>query len=160
MSHAAIRIQRRIEWSDTDASGYYHNTSAFRMIEWAETALFDSLGIIDVYGRLPRVHIDADFKAPLEHRDIVDVDLEVVDVGRSSITYRAEFRARGRLCVSVNFTAALLDERRRPQRWPEERRRLLLTAGRQPPELLVRGDAAAAAEDRAGAGRRVDNVEP
>ena len=31
---ASIRIQRRIEWSDTDASGHWHNTAAFRMIEW------------------------------------------------------------------------------------------------------------------------------
>jgi 2-aminobenzoate-CoA ligase len=160
MSHAAILIQRRIEWSDTDASGYYHNTSAFRMIEWAETALLESLGIIDVYGRLPRVHIEADFKAPLEHRDVVDVDLDVVDVGRSSITYRAEFRARGRLCVTVNFTAALLDEKRRPQSWPEDRRRLLLTAGRQPSELLVSDESGATGQNRARVLRRVDNVEP
>jgi 2-aminobenzoate-CoA ligase len=137
MSHAAILIQRRIEWSDTDASGYYHNTSAFRMIEWAETALLDSLGIVDVYGRLPRVHVTADFKAPLKHRDLIDVDLKVVGVGRSSVTYDAEFRKDGEVCVTVHFVAALLDDGRRPQRWPEESRRLLLTAGRQPSELLV-----------------------
>jgi 2-aminobenzoate-CoA ligase len=137
MSHAAILIQRRIEWSDTDASGYYHNTAAFRMLEWAETALFESLGILDVFGHLPRVHVTADFKAPLKHRDLVDVDLEVLEVGRSSITYGVEFRKDGEVCVSARFAAALLDEHRRPQPWPEERRKLLLTAGRQPSELLV-----------------------
>jgi acyl-CoA thioesterase FadM len=137
MSHASILIQRRIEWSDTDASGVYHNTAAFRMIEWAESALLDSLGILDVYTRLPRVHVSADFKAPLRHRDLIDVDLRVVDVGRSSVTYEAEFRKDGELCVTVNFVAALLGENRRPQRWPEASRKLLLTAGRQPSELLV-----------------------
>jgi acyl-CoA thioesterase FadM len=137
MSHAAMMIQRRIEWSDTDASGYYHNTSAFRMIEWAETALLDALGLLEVYGRLPRVHVSADFKAPLKHRDVVEVDLAVADVGRSSITYDAVFRRDGVVCVSVRFVAALLDDNRRPQRWSEESRKLLLTAGRQPSELLA-----------------------
>jgi 2-aminobenzoate-CoA ligase len=137
MPHSAILIQRRIEWSDTDASGYYHNTAAFRMLEWAETALLESLGMIDVYGRLPRVHVSADFKAPLKHRDLIDVDLEVVDVGTSSISYRVEFRRRGEVCVSVRFVASLVDEHRNPQAWPKDRRKLLLTAGRQPSELLI-----------------------
>jgi acyl-CoA thioesterase FadM len=154
MPHASILIQRRIEWSDTDASGKYHNTSAFRMIEWAETALLESLGMIDAYGMLPRVHIEANFKAPLRHRDLVDVALEVVDVGRSSIKYRAEFTTRGRPCVTINFTAALIDEAGRPRSWPQERRTLLLTAGRQPSELLVTDDKSeirgAASDESAG----------
>jgi hypothetical protein len=44
---ASITIQRRIEWSDTDASGHWHNVAAFRMLEWAETALLDRLGLVD-----------------------------------------------------------------------------------------------------------------
>ena len=88
MDAASIHIQRRIEWSDTDASGYYHNTAAFRMVEMAETAMFERLGLLEsVYGRLPRVHIEADFRASLRHRDLVDVHLWVAAIGRSSITY-------------------------------------------------------------------------
>jgi acyl-CoA thioesterase FadM len=140
MSHAAILIQRRIEWSDTDASGWFHNTAVFRMLEWAETALLERLGILDVYGRLPRVHISADFKRPLAHRDLVEVDLEVAGIGKSSITYVVEFRRGGEVCASVEFVAALLDSNRRPKSWSQEHRDLLMTAGRQPPELLVQGD--------------------
>src|SRR5207247_4665598 len=44
---ASIVVQRRIEWSDTDASGAWHNSAAFRFLEVAETALLDSLGILD-----------------------------------------------------------------------------------------------------------------
>jgi hypothetical protein len=51
---ASIRIQRRIEWSDTDASGAWHNSAAFNLIESAEVALVDALGFReDVYGRHP-----------------------------------------------------------------------------------------------------------
>src|SRR5205823_10448408 len=75
---AAIVVQRRIEWPDTDASGNYHNTAAFRFIEVAETALFERLGLLhDVYGRLPRAHIEADFRWPLVFRDVVDISLRV-----------------------------------------------------------------------------------
>ena len=65
-SPASIVVQRRIEWSDTDASGNYHNSAAFRLIENAETALLDRLGFLhEIYGRLPRVRISADFVRPL-----------------------------------------------------------------------------------------------
>src|SRR6266542_5067272 len=88
-SPASIVVQRRIEWPDTDASGLYHNTAAFRFIEVAETALFERLGFLDdVYGRLPRAHIEADFLLPLRFRDVVDIDLTVKAVGQSSATYR------------------------------------------------------------------------
>src|SRR5207237_6626684 len=93
---ASIIVQRRIEWPDTDASGMYHNTAAFRFIEMAETALFERLGILhDVYGRLPRVHIEADFLAPLHFRDVVDIHLRVAVVGRTSATYEFEMSNAG-----------------------------------------------------------------
>ncbi len=80
-SPASIVVQRRIEWSDTDASGNYHNSAAFRLIENAETALLDRLGFLhEVYGRLPRVHISADFVRPLAFKDLVDVAVAVAAV--------------------------------------------------------------------------------
>lgn len=135
---ASITIQRRIEWSDTDASGHYHNTAAFRMLEWAETALFESLGFLDdVYGRLPRVHISADFKQPLDHRDLVDIELEVVDVGKSSLAYEVRIRRAGTVCVEARFVTSLVGVDGRPQPWPGPYRELLLSAGPQPAERLV-----------------------
>lgn len=135
---ASIRIQRRIEWSDTDASGHWHNTAAFRMVEWAETALFERLGLLDdLYGHLPRVHISADFRRLLDHRDLVDATLEVLELGESSARYRFTIERDGELCVEATVVVALRnpDGSRRP--WPEHARRLLLTAGPQAPELLI-----------------------
>src|SRR5438093_13250168 len=108
-SPASILVQRRIEWSDTDASGNYHNSAAFRLIENAETALLDRLGFLhEIYGRLPRVHISADFLRPLSFRDLVDVAVSVSAVGRTSLTYAFEISCRGETAVRGKSVAVLL----------------------------------------------------
>ena len=137
---ASIVVQRRIEWPDTDASGMYHNTAAFRFIEVAETALLDRLGFVhEIYGRHPRAHIEADFLAPLRFRDLVDIELMVDRVGRTSIHYRFEMRCRGEVAVRGRMVAVLMDRPGgRPVPWPDHHRRLLQTAGPQAPERLAR----------------------
>jgi acyl-CoA thioesterase FadM len=138
---ASIVVQRRIEWPDTDASTNYHNTAAFRFIEVAETAMLERLGLLDdVYGRLPRVHIEADFLRALRFRDVVDIELSVAGVGESSITYEFEMRSGGEVAVRGKAVAALLSGAGgRPVPWPDEHRKLLLSAGPQPPERLTIG---------------------
>ena len=140
-SPASIVVQRRIEWPDTDASGYYHNTAAFRFIEVAETALFERLGLLeDVYGRLPRVHVEADFFSLLRFRDLVDIHLAVAGVGGSSITYEFELRREGEVAARGRAVAVLLGRRAgRPAHWPPEYRQRLLSSGPQPAERLVVG---------------------
>ena len=135
---ASLRIQRRIEWSDTDASGHWHNTTAFRMVEWAETALLERLGILDdVYAHLPRARVEADFHRPLEFRDLVDATITVVDVGTTSLTYDFTIDRSGERCVTMRVVTVLIDDRRARREWPEGHRDLLAGAGPQPPELLV-----------------------
>ena len=134
-------VQRRIEWPDTDASGRWHNTAAFRLIEVAETALLERLGLLDdVYGRLPRAHIAADFKRLLLFRDILDCSIAVDSVGGSSLTYHFEIRRGGDLCFEARVVTALVDDEGRPETWPDKYKELLLTSGPQSPELLVTGD--------------------
>jgi len=138
---ASIRIQRRIEWSNTDASGAWHNSAAFNLMEAAEGALIDRLGMRDdIYGRHPRVHIEADFLAPLWFRDVVDCEVRVAKVGRTSVTYDVEMRRGEEVCVRGRLVAVLLERiGGTPQPWPEECRRLFESGGRQPGELLVEG---------------------
>jgi YbgC/YbaW family acyl-CoA thioester hydrolase len=140
-SPASLMIQRRIEWSDTDASGAYHNTAAFRFMEAAETALLDRLGFVgEIYGSHPRVHIEADFLRPLWFRDLVDIQITATKVGRTSVTYEVEIRKDGEACVRGGMVAVFLDRiGGTPQPWSEDHRRLLATAGPQRSELLVEG---------------------
>jgi len=138
---ASIRIQRRIEWSDTDASGAWHNSAAFNLIESAEVALVDALGFReDVYGRHPRAHIEADFLAPMWFRDVADCEVRVAKVGRTSVTYDALIRRGDTVTARGKLVAVLLDRiGGTAQPWPDEYRRLLETAGPQPGERLVEG---------------------
>lgn len=134
---ASVIVQRRIEWSDTDASGHWHNTAGFRLIEVAETTLLERLGILeDVYGRLPRVSITAEFKLPLSLRDLVDCSISVREVGDASLTYSFEMHRTQDLAMSATVVVVLLDTERIKTAWPEDYKRLLLTAGPQRPELL------------------------
>jgi YbgC/YbaW family acyl-CoA thioester hydrolase len=138
-THASITVQRRIEWSDTDASGYWHNTAAFRWIEVAETALLQQLGIMEaIYGRMPRVRISAEFKKGLRHKDLVDIEVSITAVGRSSVTYAFRMISGGDVAAEGTAVAVLLDRAGgSPVPWPDEYRKLLLESGPQPGEALV-----------------------
>lgn len=130
---ASIVIRRRIEWADTDASGKYHNTVAFKLAEQAETRLLEALGLVeDIYGRLPRVHLSVDLSEPLRFPDAVDVELRVEEVGTSSLTYAFEIRRDGRGVASGSIVAVLLGADGERRSWPESQRRLLESGGPQP----------------------------
>lgn len=130
---ASIVVRRRIEWADTDASGKYHNTVAFKLAEQAETRLLGALGMLEeVYGRLPRVHMSVDLSAPLRFNDEVDVELRVEDVGRTSVTYGFDIRRDGSSVAAGRMVAVLLKGPGRREEWPEPHRTLLRSAGPQP----------------------------
>lgn len=135
---ASIRVERRIEWVDTDASAHWHNTAAIRVLESAESVLHERLGILDLIyseGGLPRVHMEVDYWKPIRYNEIAEIVLEVAALGRTSITYDAAVSRRGEFCARMQVVAVL----RRcagPQPWPEKIRQLLLTAGPQRPQFL------------------------
>jgi acyl-CoA thioester hydrolase len=62
---ARIVHRSRVEWSDTDASGHYHNAAIGRFVEAAEAALVRDRGIVGYFGAAPRVRYEVDFAAPL-----------------------------------------------------------------------------------------------
>ena len=137
-SPASIVVQRKVEWSDTDASGHYHNGLVFRLCEVAETALFQGLGLLEhVYGRVPRVHISVDFQSVLYFGDLVDVWLQVASVGTTSIDYGVEIQRSGEGCARAKVVAVLVSPDGRPRPWPEDYKATLLSAGPLPPELLT-----------------------
>ena len=125
-----ITIRRRIQWFDTDASTKYHNTAPLRLIEEAEAALLDRLGIVrEVYGSMPRAHISMDLRRPLRFWDEAEVTLSVAELGRSSITYAFTIRVEGDLAAEGRVVAVHIDEDAKPLVWPDRYRRLLDPAG-------------------------------
>lgn len=84
-------ITRRVEWSDTDASGHHHNTLIIRLAEAAERELMDSVGLTDAhFSGAPRVRHEIDYSAPLWFGQPVTATIVVEKLGRASITYSFE----------------------------------------------------------------------
>ena len=122
---AEITIRRRIQWFDTDASTKYHNTVPLRLMEEAEAALLDRLGIVrEAYGWMPRVHVRIDYRRPLRFWDEAEVALRIAEVGRTSIAYEFEVRSDGEVSADGRVVAVYIDEAGAAREWPEPWRAL------------------------------------
>ncbi len=145
------RTRRTIEFSDTDAGGIVHFARFFVFMETAEHELLRALGIDpgaarEADGHLvgwPRVASSCDFLAPVRFGDVIDIHVQVVKVGRSSLTFGFEVSLGGRPVARGRITTvrAVLDapEGIRPAPIPPPLRALLEAAAPSP------GGAAAAA---------------
>jgi acyl-CoA thioester hydrolase len=93
-------FRRRVEFAETDAAGIMHFSHFFRFMESAEHAFYRSLGfsVHDFRPKpgepaigWPRVHVEADFRLPLEFEEVVEVELLVEEVRSKSIRYQFRF---------------------------------------------------------------------
>lgn len=132
-----MSVQRRVEWSDTDASGIHHNTFIVRLAEVAEHALWRRLEHRNTTLMVPRVRIEVDFLKPLRAGQLVEGNIEVEEVGRSSITFRFEASSEGAKVAEARIVGVLVStETFAPAPWPKDAKEQLLNAGPQRPELL------------------------
>jgi acyl-CoA thioester hydrolase len=103
----------RVAWVDTDASGRIHYTAALRYFEVAEHALmrrlFTAGSPIERDFGLPRVHVEADYRAPLHYADEFDCVAHVTALGRSSVTFGYEIRRDGKVCIIGRIVAVAVD---------------------------------------------------
>ena len=91
-AHAArFRTSEFVRWSDVDKAGIICYGSYVRFFEIAETELFRSVGLpysqlferYDIW--LPRVQLHFEFHAPALLDDLLDIEVWVGRVGRTSI---------------------------------------------------------------------------
>ena len=88
-----FRYRTRVRFVDTDASGRIHFTAMFRYFEAAEVEFWRTLGVTYDASRsynLPRVHVECDFLKVISNDDLIDIEVTVTNIGRSSV--RFEFR--------------------------------------------------------------------
>src|SRR5262245_18535613 len=91
-------IQERVRWSDVDVSGIICWSAYARFVEIAETEFFRALGFpyatlwdqLDIW--LPRVQAHFDYRNPVRLDELLEIEVWVGRVGRSSI--RLEFLMR------------------------------------------------------------------
>ena len=106
------RVQERVRWSDVDASGIILWSAYTRLVELAETELFRAAGFpyatlwdrLDIW--LPRVQFHLDYRSPARLDDLLDTEIWVGRIGRSSIRFEfavskavAEVVAEGYLVI-------------------------------------------------------------
>lgn len=110
-----FRHRDRVRWADTDASGRIHFTAMFRWFEYAEQEFLRSHGLtlndlIDERVNLPRVHVEANYRAALTHDDAVEIHVGVERVGRSSATLSFDvIRDDGELAGNGRVTWCAVD---------------------------------------------------
>lgn len=139
--HASIRVQRRIDWIDTDASGVYHYSTFCRLADAAEALLFDRLDMAAEFLRMPRLALEVRFKVMLHFNDVVEVNFRVGEIGNTSIRFDWVITRGDAVAIEGSSTALLLGQDWVKKSWPCDYRQRLLTSGEQPGEILV--DAAA-----------------
>lgn len=116
----------RVNWVDTDASGLIHYTAALRYFEVPEHALMREL-LAERTFLLPRVHVEADYEAPLRYPDEFDCTARVVRVGRSSVHWEYEIvRSDGVRAIRGRIVAVAVGEDGQPMEIPDSARARLV----------------------------------
>jgi acyl-CoA thioester hydrolase len=87
------RLLEHVRWSDVDASSIIRWSAYTRFVELAETELFRRIGFpyatlwdqLDIW--LPRVQFHLDCRNPARLDDLLEVEIWISRVGRSSIRF-------------------------------------------------------------------------
>ena len=93
----AFTTTRRVEFCDTDAAGIMHFAAFFQMMEQAEHDLLRSVGLSVVMegegGTIswPRVSAKCDFRSAARFEDLLQIEVRILRLGQSSITYSHRF---------------------------------------------------------------------
>ena len=103
----SVVVHRRVEWHDTDAAGHHHHGAVLRWVESAESVLLRRRGVAELFGRIPRVHYEVDYRARLWHGQQVQIELAVVKVSERSVRYEFAVRAGEVLAATGNMVITM-----------------------------------------------------
>jgi YbgC/YbaW family acyl-CoA thioester hydrolase len=102
--------QRRIEFADTDMGGIVHYARYLVFMETVEHEFLANLGVnvvSELNGRRilwPRVAAKLEYKTPARFGDVLDLHLELMRVGRKSLTFRCRIAVEDREIASGEWT--------------------------------------------------------
>lgn len=125
LERPCIEIERRVEWFDTDASGHQHYSAILRWVEAAETDFLKSVQLERLFGSMPRVRIEVNYRGRLWFGDPVTVKLWVSRLGQTSLhfgfeVFRKDVVVADGLVVTVHSQVGA-----GPAPWPPDVRSML-----------------------------------
>jgi acyl-CoA thioester hydrolase len=128
------RCRRRVQRHEIDGMGHVNNAN---YVTWFEQATLDALAAWLPGGALGgrpcwrRHHIE--YRSAVMPGEEVEIVTRVVGLGQARSAWRQEIRHSGSADVAVtdDSIVLLLDEQRRPQRWPRRIAGYAADAGRQ-----------------------------
>ena len=125
----AFRMQRRVDFCDTDLAGIVHFSNYLRYMEAAEVAFLRERGLnvsLDFEGQhlgFPRVSVHCDYETPARFDDVLDIDVTLERLGTKSVTYAFIFSRGGQIVARGKMTSvccrASKDGRLEPIEIPE-----------------------------------------
>jgi acyl-CoA thioester hydrolase len=107
-----MQTSRRVSWVDCDPSGRIRYQAAFDWFVDAEVAFLRERGVAWAFERMPRVSASAGYRAPLGFDDLVEIDVAVAEIGRSSVTWSFAARKDGVDAVTGEVTCVYVLEGR------------------------------------------------
>jgi acyl-CoA thioester hydrolase len=126
ITRTGVDMKVRIYYEDTDAGGVVYHANYLRYFERARTEYLRDRGVsvseLAANGHiLPVVRVEIDYRTPAVYDDLLDIETEVLEVGKSSFSVgQRALRDRDRkLLVECKVTLVSVNEKMRPHRLPD-----------------------------------------
>ena len=108
-----VRLQRRVQFSETDAAGIVHFANFFRYFEDAEHALWREAGLSIHPGASPigwpRVAASCEYHRPLKFEQEFDVTVRIGEMTRRTIAYLGEITSNGERIATGTWRIACVN---------------------------------------------------
>jgi 4-hydroxybenzoyl-CoA thioesterase len=109
-------LRMTVRFGEVDGAGIVYYPNFFDYYHHAFEEFFGTCAGIP-YDRLlreervgfPAVHIESDFKVPLRHGDVIDVEMDIQRIGESSFTSGYRLRRGGELCATASIVTATIN---------------------------------------------------
>ena len=109
-----LRVQRRVQFSETDTAGIVHFSNFFRYFEDAEHALWREAGLsihpdASAIG-WPRVAASCEYHRPLRFEQTFEVTVRIGEVTRRTIAYIGEITSNGERIATGTWKIACVNK--------------------------------------------------
>lgn len=126
-------MEFRVYYEDTDAGGVVYHARYLGFLERGRTEFFRSQGVSvgELAGRgfvFPVVRLEIDYRAPAVLDDLVRVNTEILEAGKTSFTLGQQVvrSSDAKLLASAKVTLVCVGPGMKPKRLPDELAGLLI----------------------------------